>query len=208
MPSSQRSGEVLPVVSLGLGDDLYFEKSIDDTQSTVASEDSVLSVDTSPCSSPTPNGERRGKSVAFSTVEVREYDQVVGDHTDLVGPPLSIGWEYLEQELVPLSEYEENRPPRRPQMEFLITPTGRRQILIKNWGYTSEELSAEERVLVKRRENEYRSESKKNCLVRKLGKKVKHSVSSLAAIVMTSASPHHLSPTPIGTFGVVPYQGQ
>jgi hypothetical protein len=45
--------------------------------------------------------------VHFSTVNIREYDRIVGDHPDVsVGPPLSISWEYIEREPMDLDDYE------------------------------------------------------------------------------------------------------
>lgn len=185
------------------------DKSVSATESssTVASVDSASSAENE--GEPAHTQLRlRTKSVSFSTVEVREYDQVVGDHTDLIGPPLSIGWKYRKYLSMPLSEYEENKPPQRAQMEFLITPTGRRQILIKNWGYTSQELSDVEKNLAKRRESEEKGERRKMSIMRKVGKKVKRSFTTVADAVILSGNSLSTTPSIGGSpFGVVSYSG-
>lgn len=51
--------------------------------------------------------ERNAQQVRFSTVEIREFDLILGDHPDVrVGPPISFGWDYVEKEAVPLDVYE------------------------------------------------------------------------------------------------------
>jgi len=51
---------------------------------------------------------RRETSVKFQTVQIRSYDRIVGDHPDVRqgGPPLSIGWDYLEMENISIDDYE------------------------------------------------------------------------------------------------------
>lgn len=48
--------------------------------------------------------------VSFSTIEVREYERIVGDHPETkVGPPMAIGWAYAEPEVSMLDDYEADR---------------------------------------------------------------------------------------------------
>jgi len=52
---------------------------------------------------------RRNSKVKFSTIEVRQYERILGDNPGVShGPPLSIGWEYYEERTicVPVDEYE------------------------------------------------------------------------------------------------------
>lgn len=59
------------------------------------------------------------KSVTFGDIEVREYRRIVGDHPDVkVGPPISIGWDFYENEPKSLDEFEEARPQRRKNLRL------------------------------------------------------------------------------------------
>jgi hypothetical protein len=53
------------------------------------------------------------KAVSFGLIQVREYNRVVGDNpTVRVGPPMSIGWEFLQKQAVSVDDYEEIKCPR------------------------------------------------------------------------------------------------
>jgi hypothetical protein len=74
---------------------------------------------------------QRRKSVSFSNLEIRNYEQVIGDHPCCkIGCPLSLGWDYSESSCVSLDQYEESRAPRRPRGELLTTCEERRDILL------------------------------------------------------------------------------
>jgi len=51
------------------------------------------------------NKSRSDPIVRFSTVEMRHYQRIVGDHPD-VEIPLAIGWEFLQAPAVPVAEFE------------------------------------------------------------------------------------------------------
>ena len=54
--------------------------------------------------------------VNFGSVQIREFDRIVGDHPDVgLGPPLSIGWKYLEKEAVDLDTYEQQKQNEQDQ---------------------------------------------------------------------------------------------
>jgi hypothetical protein len=46
--------------------------------------------------------------VRFDSIHIREFNRIAGDHPDVRngGPPLSIGWDYVEREAVGVDEYE------------------------------------------------------------------------------------------------------
>mmetsp|Transcript_3698 Transcript_3698/g.8342 ORF Transcript_3698/g.8342 Transcript_3698/m.8342 type:complete len:239 (+) Transcript_3698:102-818(+) len=90
------------------------------------------------------------KSVRFSNVEIREYERIVGDQDDILGPPLAIGWAYNESTTVTIEEYEETKV-QREVWDILLTANGRRHLLMSEFGYTAEELTQEERKLAERR---------------------------------------------------------
>mmetsp|Transcript_24057 Transcript_24057/g.70947 ORF Transcript_24057/g.70947 Transcript_24057/m.70947 type:complete len:205 (-) Transcript_24057:32-646(-) len=190
------------VVYTEVDEERCLDKSTDDTELTVASSSSSIGLDEYDAKPQSPRNTEI-KSVGFSSIEIREYDQIIGDQTDLIGPPLSIGWIYSQRQPMPLFKYEENRPPRRPQMEILITPTGRRQMLMNNWGYTSEEICNEERSLVKLREKEGRETCRIDGVMQKMRKKVKRVLSSISAAAISSGN----SFSPANQFCMVAFLG-
>jgi hypothetical protein len=93
------------------------------------------------------------KSVSFDSVTVREYNRVIGDHPEVkVGPPVSLGWEYLQLPEQSLEEYHESKPERRSLRLSSIT---RKNLLLNVFGYSEEEIRAAEKevqVIRKKRE--------------------------------------------------------
>jgi hypothetical protein len=77
-------------------------------------------------------GEGKGhkKSVSFSSLEIREYEVVIGDHPCCSrGVPVSLGWEYSEAGPLNLDEYEEGRSPRRSRFDLRTSSEERSDIL-------------------------------------------------------------------------------
>ena len=90
--------------------------------------------------------------VRFSNVETREYERIVGDHDDLLGPPLAIGWSYNVHEAVDLDKYEEGRSStRRAEYELILTPNGRRHLLMNEFGFSADRITQAERLLAEQR---------------------------------------------------------
>jgi len=56
------------------------------------------------------NSERLTR-VAFTSIQIRSFNRVAGDHPDVQGggPPLAIGWEFVEQEPIDLDDYEQEK---------------------------------------------------------------------------------------------------
>lgn len=50
-------------------------------------------------------------TVGFGTIQFREFDRIVGDHPDVLsgGPPISIGWTFVEGEKMDINAYEERK---------------------------------------------------------------------------------------------------
>mmetsp|Transcript_21246 Transcript_21246/g.43233 ORF Transcript_21246/g.43233 Transcript_21246/m.43233 type:complete len:490 (-) Transcript_21246:257-1726(-) len=60
----------------------------------------------------TKNGHRR--HVTFTTIQVRQYSRILGDHPCCPsGPPLSLGWDMERQDTFSLEFYEKEREPER-----------------------------------------------------------------------------------------------
>lgn len=52
-----------------------------------------------------------GKKVHFGSLEMRNYEVVLGDHPDCSsGPPISLGWAYAESNPISVERYEEIKP--------------------------------------------------------------------------------------------------
>lgn len=72
------------------------KKQHSDIDTTASTDDSTRS-----------SSSRRSSSISFGTVEIRTFNRELGDHPDCrVGPPLTLSWEYLEHDAVPLDDYE------------------------------------------------------------------------------------------------------
>lgn len=59
---------------------------------------------------------RSGPVVKFSTVEMRHYQRIVGDHPD-VETPLAIGWEFVQGPPVSVNDLEEQKAARKIDCE-------------------------------------------------------------------------------------------
>jgi hypothetical protein len=54
------------------------------------------------------------QAVSFGLIQVREYNRVVGDNPAVSdGPPMSIGWEFVQKEAVSVYVYEKRKLSRR-----------------------------------------------------------------------------------------------
>mmetsp|Transcript_32482 Transcript_32482/g.68311 ORF Transcript_32482/g.68311 Transcript_32482/m.68311 type:complete len:289 (-) Transcript_32482:195-1061(-) len=83
-----------------------------------------------------PEETQEKRKVHFGTVEVRDYDMILGDHPCCrYGPPLTLDWDYLEYEPLDVNEYEFRHPPRRNVREMGINYYFRERLL-SNAGFT------------------------------------------------------------------------
>jgi hypothetical protein len=98
------------------------------------------------------DGDRR---VSFGAIRVREYERIVGDHPDTrIGVPLTIGWGYLEHEVVHIDKYESERSSKGNLRMSSIT---RKNILHNVFGIPEEELRAAEKEVQKIKKSRDRS---------------------------------------------------
>jgi hypothetical protein len=106
---------------------------------------------------------RAKKTVAFSTVEVREHPRILGDNPSVKkGPALSLGWYIPDRcrtrRYGSIDEYEKSRPPRRrghkgrgssnssrrPQKNkhhLVLSPSMRTRLLMREAGVTDAEIA-------------------------------------------------------------------
>jgi len=93
------------------------------------------------------------RSVQFSTIEVRDYDMILGDHPCCsYGPPITIDWDYLEYEPIDVNEYELHHPPRRALREMSMNYYTRKRMLA-NAGYRDEDFKLSKREMSKTKIN-------------------------------------------------------
>ena len=119
---------------------------------------------------PTLNASK--KSVSFSNIHVREHSRIIGDNPSCrSGPPISLGWDFIDFEPEELNSYEERRLPRRRKNHLVMTSITRSNILANHFGYSVMEIQAAEKS-VKR----YREWLKNGSIIRALFRKVKRAL--------------------------------
>ena len=88
-----------------------------------------------------PTRSRKKHAVTFSSITLRTYDIILGDHPNCkFGAPISIGWDYHECNVLPIDLYEKCRDKRR-KMKKLYLNSGRRRKLLERAGYFIEDIS-------------------------------------------------------------------
>ncbi len=85
---------------------------------------------------------KKSHKISFGTVQVRQYNIMIGDNPSTRhGPSITYDWEYEEHESIPIDRYEHLRQSqRRTNEEDLFIPTNIRELILKNCGYTEDEL--------------------------------------------------------------------
>jgi hypothetical protein len=87
------------------------------------------------------------RRVSFGSIQVREYERVVGDHPETrIGVPISIGWGYNAKEAVTIETYEANKTPKIMLRMSSIT---RKNILHEVFGIPEKELREAEKEVQK-----------------------------------------------------------
>jgi hypothetical protein len=84
---------------------------------------------------------RTNSCVSFNEINVRFYDQCLGDHPSTsYGPPISLDWNYEEAEPIDIDEYEHKRGPRRTLRQLMVNYYTRKNTLMWTYGVSEEEL--------------------------------------------------------------------
>jgi len=73
------------------------------------------------------------RRVSFGKLEIRKYEQVVGDSVVSAGVPISLGWDYSNTVALDVGVYEELKISQRSQREMRL-PSDVRMALVKNTG--------------------------------------------------------------------------
>ena len=82
------------------------------------------------------------KVVQFSTVDIREYESKLGTNPSCSrGPALELGWRYKKSEPILIDDYEASKPSSyRRSSKQLIIPPAEREILLKEVGYSRQQI--------------------------------------------------------------------
>ena len=75
-------------------------------------------------------------TISFGSILVREFTRIIGDHPE---GPLSIGWEYSQNDPIPVDEYENIKEHANCPLER-TTKFERILLLHKDYGFTLQEL--------------------------------------------------------------------
>jgi hypothetical protein len=128
-----------------------------------AVDDSTRSLSSSAADDSISSGDSVSKKVvSFGLILVREYERVVGDNPAVsAGPPMSIGWEFVQRKAVPLDVYEKRKRPRTSDLR--MGNFTRKSILREAFGVSCEEIIAAENIVRKiqkqRRQTRQRGET-------------------------------------------------
>jgi hypothetical protein len=131
----------------------------------------------------TSTAPKRKKSIVFHEVEMRFYEQTLGDHPNTsYGPPISLDWKYEEAEPIDVEEYEEGRGQRRSLKQMMLNYYTRKNILLWHYGHSEDEIKkatkASEKAKFQRGVTRYFLRmSKVEDLVTSAGRKVKRATS-------------------------------
>ena len=79
------------------------------------------------------------KSVRFSSVFIREYPMILGDHPAAInGPPVTIDWNYHLEKSVTVEKHVSS--PRRTRDQLLMPPSYRKKVIHKA-GYSLRDIT-------------------------------------------------------------------
>mmetsp|Transcript_23536 Transcript_23536/g.28931 ORF Transcript_23536/g.28931 Transcript_23536/m.28931 type:complete len:180 (+) Transcript_23536:98-637(+) len=79
--------------------------------------------------------------VKFASIQIRDYSITLGDNPSCsYGPPISLDWEYIENEAVSLDRYEKMRPSRRKMYQMHMLNRQRADLLRSVAGTTDDEM--------------------------------------------------------------------
>ncbi|KAL7568676.1 hypothetical protein ACA910_021674 [Epithemia clementina (nom. ined.)] len=81
------------------------------------------------------------RAVSFGSLCTRVYNIALSDHPSCShGPPIALGWKYIDKEPIPLEKYERRRVPRRSLEELALPYNVRMYLLIHRAGYSRKQL--------------------------------------------------------------------
>ena len=143
---------------------------------------------------------RNKKSVTFDSINIREYDVILGDNPACSdGPPLSLDWTFTESTSSTIDDYEEVRGYKRHRKFLYLSAITRRNLLINRLGYSRSEVNvAEDNLKItkyQRKETKLISTSKekRQVFLQSAHRKIKRKLSPL--VFFKEAYRTHMIPT-------------
>jgi hypothetical protein len=98
------------------------------------------------------------RSVSFDRIRIRNYDTILGDNPcTYKGPPISLDWDYYEQEPVLIHEYESFREGCRRKIHEMRMPSFYRRRILEQSGTTPDEIKMREKEMKRIRKNRERT---------------------------------------------------
>mmetsp|Transcript_13687 Transcript_13687/g.20839 ORF Transcript_13687/g.20839 Transcript_13687/m.20839 type:complete len:187 (-) Transcript_13687:65-625(-) len=118
---------------------------------------------------------KKEKSISFGEIQVRRYSQTLGDHPCTSrGPPISLDWQYNQEEPISVDEYESKIGASKTKRKSpkILSDSYRRSVLSQKYGFGQDEIKAaiKERI----RTFHQRTQSAKVTPSMKLEKKLKY----------------------------------
>ena len=102
-----------------------------------------------------PKTDKSKRKIHFGEVLVRDYAMILGDNPCVTyGPPVTIDWDYVEYNALPVDEYEFHRPPRRCLRQMGMNYY-RRKHLLTLAGHTEDEFKIVKKEVKKIKSNRY-----------------------------------------------------
>lgn len=143
MPNLKSDGDEEAVTLAPIDRRTSKEEEADDDE--IPHADGAAGMDASGSSrnSASSSGPRMRRNVSFHSVDVREYDRIIGDNPSCrSGPPLSLDWSYSKESQKDLDEYEIERSSSRvdQKSKLFVNKYKRRNMLAFHWGHTEEEM--------------------------------------------------------------------
>jgi hypothetical protein len=106
---------------------------------------SLRTSDTSTTSS--ESGSFKPREVSFDSISIRNYSMELGNHPNCqVGAPVTLSWNYEEEDTQDIDVYEFERKPRRTTRHLILNYYRRKDIL-RLAGYSDKELKAAEKAV-------------------------------------------------------------
>lgn len=92
------------------------------------------------------------KSVSFTRIAIREHELIIGDSPSCTeGPPTTLSWDYGNESVMTIDEYEIKRQPRRSMSQMKIPLQFRTELLYNIEGATANDIRRMERRMYKER---------------------------------------------------------
>lgn len=80
------------------------------------------------------------KKLRFSTLSIREYPRVLGDNVTTMGPPISLSWQYEDEIVYEIEDYEQAIQDTRRTQSELKMPSSLRDTILREMGYSRGEI--------------------------------------------------------------------